>query len=291
MRKKLLYLLTIATLLGALCFCAQAGVHSPGTHYDERPGYPDDPRVKIVDGVAYEPQLVWDNETRTYTDIREYHVIDFFATNKLAKTATEINIVPEIDGVPVTQIVARYNPDTRCDTVKSISIPDSVTHIEQLFLFSSLETVKLPKELKTLGERCFARMESLREIRLSKGLTGIPRKCFKACKNLETVTFPGYLVKAIGADAFYGCTKLTNITIPYSVGSIGSGAFAKSGIPGVSLNTYCTLGGGSANADDTPVFYACKNLTEVFYVSDGIYIVRLVTKDGIRNHKVWLHRE
>ena len=26
-------------------------------------------------------------------------------------------------------------------------------------------------------------------------------------------------------------------------------------------------------------------------VSDGIYIVRLVTKDGIRNHKVWLHRE
>ena len=160
MKKKLLFLLTIVTLLAALCFCASAAVHSGGTHYDERPLYPDDPLVKLVDGVAYEPQgYVWDRETNTPTDVKEYHVIDFFATNKLAKTATEINIVPEIDGVPVTQITARYNPNTRNETVTSITIPEGITHIEQLFLFRALETVKLPESLQTLGNRCFTRME------------------------------------------------------------------------------------------------------------------------------------
>ena len=273
MKKKLLFLLTLIALLCALCFCASAAVHSGGTHYDERPLYPDDPLVKIVDGVAYEPRgYSYNYKTNEVTDVREYWVIDYFATNKLAKTATEINIVPEIDGVPVTQIVARYNPNTRNETVTKLTIPDSVTHIEHLFLFSSLETVKLPESLVLLGDRCFARMENLKEIALPKGLTSIPRNCFRACNNLETVTFLGDAVKTIGANAFYGCKQLTNIDLPFTVGSIGNGAFAKSGITHLGLSGNCKLPTESSSYGDTvPAFYACKNLKEVYFEGDSIF--------------------
>ena len=277
MKKKLLFLLTIFALLAALCFCASAAVHSGGSHYDERPGYPNDPLVKIVDGVAYEPRgYSWNYDTHEIWNIQEYHVIDYFATNKLAKSATEINIVPEIDGVPVTQITARYNPNTRNETVTKLTIPDSVTHIEHLFLFSSLETVKLPENLVSLGDRCFTRMENLKEITLPKGLTSIPRNCFKGCKKLETVTFDGRSVQSICANAFYGCKNLTNIELPYSVGSIGNGAFAKSGITYVRLSGNCTLPTeipGSNYSDSVPAFYACKNLLEVYFEGDWYYTI------------------
>ena len=292
MKKNLLFLLTIFTLLAALCFGASAAVHSGGTHYDERPLYPDDPLVKLVDGVAYEPQgYVRDRETNTLTDVKEYHVIDFFATNKLAKTATEINIVPEIDGVPVTQIVARYNPNTRNETVTSITIPEGITHIEQLFLFRALETVKLPESLQTLGNRCFTRMDSLKEIDLPKELTAVPPSCFKGCKQLQRVTFLGHKVTLIGAFAFYGCVNLEeDLAFFPSVRQIQNGAFAKSGIRSVGFPSTCALtvdpNSTGYTGEDTPAFYGCKNLTEVFFNGDSIYNIKstvYIPHDTFRN--------
>lgn len=276
MKKKLLFLLATALLLCALCFGASAAVHSPGSHHDERPRYPDDPLVRLVDGVAYEPHgYSWNYDTGEIRDVQEYRVIDFFATNKLAKTATEINIVPEIDGVPVTQIVARYNPNTRNGTVTSIMIPDSVTHIEHLFLFSALETVKLPESLVSFGDRCFARMDNLKTIELPKGLEYVSKNCFKGCKKLESVKFLGGNVKTICTNAFYGCTALTDVTIPDSVRSLQNGAFAKSGIRYAYIDEYCSLDinrrSSGRSGEESPIFYGCKNLTEVFFEGDWYY--------------------
>lgn len=275
MKKKLLLLPAVILMLAALCFCASAAVHSPGTHADERPRYPDDPNIVLVDGVAYEPQRIWDNRTKTYVGIREYHVVDFFATNKLAKRATKINIVPEIDGVPVTQIVARYNSSTRNETVTKLTIPDSVTHIEHLFLFRALETVKLPPNLKTLGDRCFANMDNLKTIELPGPLETVPLNCFKNCKRLSSVRFLGRNVRTIGINAFYGCSALEDIMIPDSVCSLQNGAFAKSGIRTVSISLSCRLDINRretyVSGQDVPVFYACKNLTEVYFEGDWYY--------------------
>ena len=272
MKKKLLFLLITSALLLALCFGASAAVHSSGSHYDERPLYPNDPLVKIVDGVAYEPQRIWDQNKREYAGVSAYHVIDFFATNKLAKTATEIRIVPEIDGVPVTAITARYHPDTRNETVKALTIPDSVTHIEQLFLFRALETVRLPQGLKTLGGRCFTRMDNLKEIDLPKELTAVPPSCFKGCKQLTCVRFLGSKMELIGAQAFYGCVKLEDVEIPHSVRQLQSGAFAKSGIRYARIPVSCALtvnrNSSGYTGEDTPAFYGCKQLEEVFFEGD-----------------------
>ncbi len=276
MKKNLLLLLTTLGLLCVLCFGASAAVHSPGTHNDERPRYPTDPLIKIVDGVAYEPRgYTWDREANAPTNVKEYHVVDFFATNKLAKTATEIHIVPEIDGVPVTAITARYNNNIHCSTVTELTIPEGITEIEHLFLFSALETVKLPDSLEALGERCFANMESLKTIELPKKLTSVPLNCFKNCKQLTSVKFRGSNVRTIGINAFYGCTALEDIQIPDSVCSLQNGAFAKSGIRYAYIDENCSLDinrRSSAYAGrETPIFYGCKKLEEVFFAGDWYY--------------------
>ena len=76
----------------------------------------------------------------------------------------------------------------------------------------------------------------------------------------ETVTYDEtvYSVVAIGGDAFWNCySRLTSITIPSSVTSIGSGAFGYCiGLTSITIpNSVTTIGYGS--------FQGCSGLTEI----------------------------
>ena len=74
-----------------------------------------------------------------------------------------------------------------------------------------------------------------------------------------TCTYNGrnYSVKSIGNEAFYGCSKLTSVTIPNSVTSIGGSAFYKCfSLTSITIPNSVTSIGGSA-------FYFCSSLTSV----------------------------
>lgn len=69
-------------------------------------------------------------------------------------------------------------------------------------------------------------------------------------------------VTSIGRWTFYGCSDLTNITIPNSVASIGTGAFQGSGLKSIIIpNSIKTI--------ESWVFYNCSNLTSVLF-SDSV---------------------
>ena len=89
-----------------------------------------------------------------------------------------------------------------CDSLTSITIPDSVTTIgESAFSGSSLTSVNIPDSVTTIGN-----------------------SAFYGCTSLTSVTIPDS-VTTIGNCAFYECTSLTSITIPDSVTTIGDYAF------------------------------------------------------------------
>ena len=74
-----------------------------------------------------------------------------------------------------------------------------------------------------------------------------------------TVTYGGgtYSVTTIGYNTFYGCSSLTNVTIPNSVTSIGYGAF-----DGCSSMTSVTIGNSVSSIGDN-AFHYCSGLTSV----------------------------
>ena len=87
-------------------------------------------------------------------------------------------------------------------------------------------------------------------------VTSIGNYTFYGCSGLTNVTIPGS-VTSIGNYTFYGCSGLTNVTIPSSVTSIGYYAFEKcSGLTSITIPNSVTSIGSDA-------FKYCSRLTSV----------------------------
>ena len=71
-------------------------------------------------------------------------------------------------------------------------------------------SVSIPKEVTNYGRKY--------------SVTSIGDDAFYGCSRLTSVTIPNS-VTSIGDDAFYGCSGLTSVTIPNSVTSMGDNAF------------------------------------------------------------------
>ncbi|MBA8790061.1 leucine-rich repeat protein [Clostridium saccharobutylicum] len=175
-------------------------------YYFDKTGYMVED--KIVDNLYFDS-----NGART-----EYICADGFAVDKLTGTIIKFSrqdarvrpgepgisvVIPrEIGGVEIKGIGGKAFKI--CTNIKSITIPDSVTNIED-WTFSDcykLESITIPDSVTNIGEYAFVK-----------------------CVNLKSITIPTS-VTSIGDSAFRECNKLTSITIPDSVTSIGDYAFS-----------------------------------------------------------------
>lgn len=97
------------------------------------------------------------------------------------------------------------------------------------FCNTKLVSVELPDSVEKIGESAFSANNSsnsyLQSIRLSKNLKTIGDYAFEYCENLEEIEFP-YGLESIGNDAFHNCS-FHYIYIPASVTNIGGEAFYK----------------------------------------------------------------
>ncbi|MDD3947031.1 MAG: leucine-rich repeat protein, partial [Clostridia bacterium] len=77
----------------------------------------------------------------------------------------------------------------------------------------------------------FQNITSLQKVTLNKSVVAIGQMAFSGCSSLTTIDFgEQYTVSTIGANAFAGCTKLQNFSVPNTVTTVGAGCFAGSGI-------------------------------------------------------------
>ena len=152
-----------------------------------------------------------------------------------------------------------------CSGLTSVIIPNSVTKIgTHAFAYcTALTSVNLPNSLKSIHEWAFMGCTGLTSITIPQSVTNIGNNPFAECSNLASIvvedgnpyynsrdncnaiiyynnpyhvvdnaivsgckstTIPSD-VKAIYKGAFYGCTELTSIVIPYSVNMIYEEAF------------------------------------------------------------------
>ena len=138
---------------------------------------------------------------------------------------TEVVIPDTIDGCPVTAIgdQAFY----LCDSLTSVSIPDSVTSIGY-FAFGEcrvLSSVNIPEGVTSIGSSAFSYCRSLASVTIPSSVSSTGNYAFSSCTNLRNVTIRDGVTE-IGNGSFFGCDSLKSVTIPDSVTSIGDAAFS-----------------------------------------------------------------
>ena len=151
-----------------------------------------------------------------------------------------------------------YEAFAYCDSLTSVTIPDSVTTIgyEAFAYCASLTSVTIPESVTTIGEAAFRSCDSLTSVRIPDSVTTIGDIAFYHCTSLTSVTI-GDSVTTIGVGAFNGCSSLTSVTIPESVTTIGKAAFYHcTSLTSVTIPDSVTTIGDAAFSD-------CDRLTSV----------------------------
>lgn len=224
-----------------------------------------------------------DKEVTSFSDgILTYNVIEdsrFVEITKCVSTATNVNILPKIDGYTVSSI--GEGAFAGCESLQSVTFPKNA-------------------ELTSVGSYAFAECTSLKEVVLPNTVTEIPVGMFAYCTSLESVTFGDkteYIsdeafrecsaiteiklpetLTSMGNFVFYMCTALENIEFPESLASIGGYNFSGC-INMKSINIPASL----LDLGDAP-FLGCMGLTDItadednpnYMVEDGV----LYSKDG-----------
>jgi hypothetical protein len=202
----------------------------------------------------------------------------------------------DITGVSIPASVATIgnNAFTQCTSLTSIEIPAGVMSIGQgaFMLCSNLETITFAQnsQLTTIGINTFRDCNSLTNITLPEGLTSIGDAAFVNCTSLAsigipasvtsigkqafysssstpmsltTVTFaPGSRLETIGDHAFQICNRLTSITIPASVTTIGNAAFTMAALNN-SLTTVIFAPGSRLEIIGDYAFSGCTSLANI----------------------------
>ena len=125
------------------------------------------------------------------------------------------------------------------DCIKKVIIPSSIKSIEPFAFYnciklecvefedensdvkidegafygcSSLSSIMLPQQLKTISKQSFYGCSSLKKVQISNSVEQIENDAFGKCISLEQLIIPP-TVKIISSCAFYCCSKLETITI------------------------------------------------------------------------------
>lgn len=204
------------------------------------------------------------------------YTINIIGTSSFASCQTLKSItIP--DSIEKVQSAAFKN----CDGLESITIPDSVTTMgSQIFEnCDNLKSVKLSKNIKTIGMMMFIYCGSLTEVQIPEGVTEIRERAFYNCSSLTSITIPDSVTTIYGY-AFLGCSSLSSITVPESVTSIRQRAFEEcSGLEYIYIPD-----GVEIEEDETygyPTIPSCS--TQLEYTSDengNITITKITLGDG-----------
>ena len=114
-----------------------------------------------------------------------------------------------------------------CSLLQKVTIPSSVQSIGA-YAFSkctNLYQLNLSHGLKSIGDRAFYYCQNISNLYIPSSVTSIGDSAFYYCNSLSSISIPSS-VTSIGDGAFYGCSSVTSLTINNGVTTISPSAFS-----------------------------------------------------------------
>ena len=126
-------------------------------------------------------------------------------------------------------------------------------------------SIKLPKNVVSIGNEAFGYCGNLKEVVMHEGVTSIGEGAFQVCSNLPEILIPEGCER-VEYYAFGNCSKLQTVAFPTTLKSIGDYAFQScSSLTKISLPKQLNRIGYAA-------FRSCSNLEELKIPSSVMYI-------------------
>ena len=174
-----------------------------------------------VDGIFYK---IVSEEDRTIA-------VTYEGTNKYSPDSyyTGEIIIPEhvsYSGNEYTVTRIGERAFMNCDSLTSVSLPESIERIEDSAFSSCYELteVKMPSKANYVGSGAFWHCKKLESIRIPEGVTILYYTTFWGCTNLKSVILPNSLL-TLENGVFVDCDSLSTITLPDSIVKIGNYTF------------------------------------------------------------------
>ena len=188
----------------------------------------------IASNTVITASAVDDYTEGTYEQLTYKKYSDYVEISKCDKSATEVEIPAEIEGVPVTVIGSMaFNG---CTGLTLIEIPNSVTSIWDWAFkdCTGLTSVTIPDSVTTIWNEAFAGCTGLTSVTIPDSVTSIGVNVFKDTLWLEErrKENPLVIVNNILID---GQTCSGDVVIPDGVTNIGQHAFKSTGLTSVTI--------------------------------------------------------
>lgn len=113
-----------------------------------------------------------------------------------------------------------------CSSLRTVIMSENIRSIgKDAFAYCyKLESISLPETLTSIGENAFRSCRELKQVHIPDSIKVIEPGAFAYCNALESVEFAGDLER-IGKESFRNCTSLESFVMPDTVVSMGSDAF------------------------------------------------------------------
>ena len=143
-------------------------------------------------------------------------------------------------------------------TLQTVKLPKTITSIgvSAFYNCDALKSVEIQSGVKTIGMFAFSDCGALKSIKLPEGLTSIENSTFSWCNGLESVELPSTL-ESIGSDAFYYCRRLATVNLPSRLKTIGYEAFGSTSLKEIHIPSSVTsIGESTFNINELKDVYA-----------------------------------